>query len=234
MDFETFGLNLMAAIHPPTYVHSLSVATFSVCLTKHLLKLAPFLFTELPGYETVEDVKAGEDRILDFVRHAALCHDFGKLTIIDTIMTYGRRLLETDYELIHAHPAIGAYMLSRFEKTRPYAEVALGHHRWYNNESGYPDDFDMVHSPYSTIISIIACADCLDASTDTIGRSYKKSISLDQYLAELHAGSDTRYAPFLSELFADPEVREDIERMLAFNRDENYRKVWHILREYDI
>lgn len=234
MDFETFGLNLMAAIHPPTYVHSVSVADFSTCLTRHLLEKDPALFVGMPGYNTVEDVKEGAGEIIDFVYHAALCHDFGKLIVIDAIMTYGRRLLESDLEMIRVHPAIGAYMLNRFEKTRPYAAVAQGHHRWYDNSDGYPDDFDMVHSPYRTVISIVACADCLDASTDAVGRSYKKGISLDQYLTELHAGSGTRYAPYLSELLADCDVRADIERILATGRDKNYREVWHILRQYAV
>ncbi|MBR0171545.1 MAG: HD domain-containing protein [Lachnospiraceae bacterium] len=231
MDFETFGLNLMAAIHPPTYVHSLSVATFATCLAKHLLKKNPSLFTGMPGYETAEDVISGENDILDFVCHAGLCHDFGKLTIIDIIMTYGRRLFESDLELIFEHPAIGAHLLERFERTRPYAEVARGHHRWFDNSDGYPDDFDMVRSPYRTVIAVVACADCLDAATDDVGRSYKSGITLDQFLAELHAGSGTRYAPYLAELLADTEVRADIETLLASARDENYRNVWRILKK---
>ena len=230
MDFETFGLNLMAAIHPPTYVHSLSVASFATCLTKHLLKKNPALFTGMPGYDTVEDVITGEEKILDFVYHAALCHDFGKLTIIDIIMTYGRKLFDSDIELIFEHPSIGAHLLERFERTRPYAEIARGHHRWYNNSDGYPESFDMIRTPYRTVISLITCADCLDAATDDVGRSYKKGITLDKFLSELHAGSGTRYAPYLAELLADAAVRTDIENVLAQARDENYREVWRVLK----
>lgn len=233
MSFESFGLNLMAAIHPPTYVHSLSVADFSVCIAMHLLKKRPDLFVGMPGYDSLADVIKNTEEILNFVYHAALCHDFGKLTVMDTIMTYGRRLFETDLEMIHVHPQMGAYLLNRFEKTRPYAEIALGHHRWYNNAGGYPETFDMEHSPCRTVISIIAFADSLDAATDAIGRSYKKGISLDEFLAEVIAGSGTRYAPYLTELLLDAQVRDDIEKMLSFSRAENYRDVWHILKKND-
>lgn len=231
MSFEAFGLNMMAAIHPPTYVHSLSVADFSACLTMHLLKRNPALFIGMPGFNNMEDVKCGEEEILNFVYHAALCHDFGKLIVMDTIMTYGRRLFETDMEMIHAHPEMGAYLLSRHEKTRPYAEVVRGHHRWYNNAGGYPESFDMEHTPYRTVISIIAFADSMDAATDAIGRSYKKGISLDDFFLEAIAESGTRYAPYLTELLIDAQVRDDIEKMLSFSRDENYRDVWHILKK---
>ncbi|MBQ6903379.1 MAG: hypothetical protein IJQ26_02560, partial [Lachnospiraceae bacterium] len=104
---------------------------------------------------------------------------------------------------------------------------------WYNNKGGYPDDFDMETTPYKTLIAIIACADCLDASTDTVGRSYKEGRTLDHYLAEVHAGSGTRYAPYLAEMLADRDVRADIEMLLAKGRDENYRQAYHVLKKYE-
>lgn len=232
-DFETMGLNLMAAIHPPTYVHTLSVAAFSERLTEHLLERKPELFIGMPGYETLASVLAGKRAITEFVRHAALCHDFGKLMILETILTYGRSLLPSEMDLIRTHPSIGAFLLERHPGTARYAAVAKGHHKWYNNNGGYPDDFDMDASPYKTVIAIIACADCLDASTDTVGRSYKEGRSLDHYLAEVHAGSGTRYAPYLAEMLADRNVRADIEMLLAKGRDDNYRQAYHVLKKYE-
>lgn len=232
-DFETMGLNLMAAIHPPTYVHTLSVAAFSKRLTEHLLDRNPELFIGTPGYDTKKDVLAGKEAITDFVYHAALCHDFGKLMILEAILTYGRSLLPSEMDLIRTHPSIGAYLLERHPGTARYAAIAKGHHRWYNNKGGYPDDFDMEASPYKTLIAIIACADCLDASTDTVGRSYKEGRTLDHYLAEVHAGSGTRYAPYLAEMLADRDVRADIEMLLAKGRDENYRQAYHVLKKYE-
>ena len=232
MDFETFGLSLMAALHPPTYVHTLSVAAFAKGLATHLIRKQPELFTGMPGCDTKEDVLKDADAIADYTYHAALCHDFGKLMIIDTIMTYGRPLLDMEMDIIRTHPAIGAYMLERFEGTRPYAPVAHGHHRWYNGKGGYPDDFDMEHSPYRTVLAIVACADCLDASTDTVGRSYKEGKTFDHFLSEVHAGNGTRYAPYMAELLADMDVRADMEMLLAKGRDENYREAYRLLSRY--
>ena len=79
----------------------------------------------------------------------------------------------------------------------------------------------------------IPSADCLDASTDTVGRSYKEGRTLDHYLAEVHAGSGTRYAPYLAEMLADRDVRGDIEMLLARGRDENYRQAYHVLKKYE-
>ena len=71
----------------------------------------------------------------------------------------------------------------------------------------------------------------MDAATDAIGRSYKKGISLDDFFLEAIAESGTRYAPYLTELLIDAQVRDDIEKMLSFSRDENYRDAWHILKK---
>ena len=131
MDFETMCMELLAAIHPPTYVHSMSVADLSACLAKHLFRKHPEMFAHTPGYPDL-------DAILDHVWHAAACHDIGKLFIVETIITYGRSLYDREFDWIRSHPEAGASLLSKHEKTKAYAEVALGHQRWYDGEGGYP------------------------------------------------------------------------------------------------
>ncbi len=110
-------------------------------------------------------------------------------------------------------------------------DVALGHHKWYNNGGGYPEAFDMEASPIKNVIAIVACADCLDAATDSVGRSYKKSQSLDSFLEELRAGSGSRYAPWLYPLFEDPGIYSEIQGLMDSGRDENYRRTYRILRK---
>ncbi len=231
ISFETMGLSLTAALLPTTYIHALGVADFSKALTRHLLQKKPQLFTGMPGYRTLKDVRNHQAEIEDFAYHAALCHDFGKLMIVETILTYGRDLLNDEFEFIRCHPSIGAYLLSRHASTAAYAAVAEGHHKWYNDRSGYPTGFSRKANPYQTVISIVACADCLDAATDSVGRSYKEGKTLDQFLSELKEGSGTRYAPYLAELFAEPEFRAEIETLLAKGRDENYKKTYFLLKK---
>ena len=93
--------------------------------------------------------------------------------------------------------------------------------------------FKLKDSKYKTIIEIVTCADCLDASTDAVGRSYKKGISLDNFLEELKEGSGTRYAPYLYELVSKEEVRKEIEDLLTKGRKENYKKAFEILQTYE-
>ena len=222
LDFETVCMELLAAIYPPTYVHSMSVADLSACLAKHLYKKHPEMFEGTPGYPDIEAV-------INHVWHAAACHDIGKLFIIETIITYGRSLYDQEFDWIRTHPEAGANLLQKHEKTRDYAEVALGHQRWYNAKGGYPECYDPEKAANRLIVDIVACADCMDAATDSVGRSYKKGKSLEEFTEELREGTGTRYAPFLIELFDDEAVRSELETILNSGRDNKYRHTYTIL-----
>ena len=227
--FEEMGLRSLAAFHPPTYVHSRMVAYLSRCIANHLLSAEPEQFIGVLGCRDVSEVEEKRDDILSFTYHAALCHDFGKLPMIDTIFIYGRKLLDFEFENIRQHPDLGAHLLGRNESTRRYLDVARGHHRWYDNSRGYPETFDTARSPLKTIIDIVACADCLDAATDTIGRSYNQGKTLEDFQKELSEGSGTRYAPYLAPLFERPEVQEDLNYLLTEGRQNNYKNTYLLL-----
>ena len=222
MTFEDFCLSCIAALHPPTYVHSTMVAQFSRCITRHLMRIDRSRFEDLFEFLGTDD----EDTVLSFAFHAARCHDFGKILITDTIMVYGRRLLDSEFELIKKHPGVGADIMERYKSTARYANVARGHHVWYDGSKGYPDDFDVSKLPERVIIDIVTCADCLDAATDTIGRSYNRGKTMFEFARELTEGAGTRYAPFLPELFKDRDFLADMSYLLSNGRRKNYERVY--------
>ena len=176
----------------------------------------------MPGYPDA-------DALGEHIWHAAACHDIGKLFIVETIITYGRSLYDQEFDWIRTHPEAGAALLSKHEKTKPYAEVALGHQRWYNGQGGYPECYDPERAENRLLVDIVACADCMDAATDSVGRSYKRGKTLDEFIEELREGSGTRYAPFLLELFEDEEVKGELEAILDSGRDNKYRHTYTIL-----
>ena len=232
--FEDFVLQCIAAIHPPTYIHSHECAQISECLCYHLLSTEPERFIGFPGCNTVEEVIERKDEILEYTFHASLCHDFGKINIIDTVFVYGRKLLDFEFNIIKNHPVMGAQLLAKHGSTRKYVDVALGHHKWYDNKGGYPEEFDTSKSPYKTIIDIVLCADCMDAATDSVGRSYNQGKTLHDYLSEIKKDAGTRYAPWLSTLLERKEVFHDIEYLLTHARELNYRDTYKLLRSATI
>lgn len=229
MDFEAICLELMAALHPQTYVHTLNVADISVCLTRHLIRTQPEIFADYTGLTDKDAIRAKEKDIVHYIYHAALLHDVGKLFIMENILTYERDLFTQEFDLIRAHPVFGAYMLGRYPGTQQYAPVARGHHRYYDCSGGYPESSDVTKLKERNLIAIVTCADCLDAATDSVGRSYKKGKTFDAVLAELKDGAGARYAPWLLTLLEDEEVRSDLSEMLTSGREKNYRNTYHVL-----
>lgn len=228
---EEFVLDLFAAIHPPTYIHSHMAAKITLCITQHLLRSKPGLFTGVCGCPDSEHVPEYAERIEDLAYHSALCHDFGKIYILSIISTYGRKILDDEFALIKQHPEMGASLLEKHSSTRAYADVARGHHLWYNCERGYPTGFDPKSSPLRTLIDITACADCMDAATDKVGRSYNAAKTLDEFIEEVREGSGTRYAPYLHELLTREEVYKDIGYLLDEGRKNTYRETYVLLKK---
>jgi len=232
-DFETMGMEYMAALHPPTYIHSQMVAQLSETLTAYAIEQCPEELVGLPGYDSVQDVQAKKQELLHFIYHAALCHDFGKLAIIDTVLVYGRNLLDMEFDLIRTHPAMGAQMLKKYPSTASYTDIAHGHHKWYDDTAGYPADFSLHDSPYKPLISIVQIADCMDAATDTIGRSYSKGKSFADVREEFTAGMGRIYAPWVVKLLNNPEIADHLQSMLDEGRRVNYRSTYHLLKQHE-
>ncbi|MBR4542609.1 MAG: HD domain-containing protein [Lachnospiraceae bacterium] len=223
-EFESMGLGYLAAVHTPTYVHSIMVGQIARCLAGHLLKKGSHLFDGI-------DPSGNPQEILSFIYNAGLCHDFGKIMLADTMTVYGRNLLDEEYDLLKEHAELGACMLEKHSTTVKYAKVARYHHLWYDGSDGYPKA-DISALPEKAVIDIIACADGLDAATDRVGRSYSKGKTLEEFTEELKAGAGTRYAPYLVELFEDEAVRKDIEYLMQQGRRDSYSRAYQRIRDF--
>lgn len=227
MPFMELGLSCLAAVHPPTFVHTMMVGKIASCLCGHLLRLHPEAFAGIAGYdgkETMTEEKRYE--ILQFTYQGALCHDFGKLFIMDIIAIYGRRIMDDEFEMIKCHTDLGSDLLLRCESTRRYANIARGHHKWYDNSKGYPEKFHTDSVAEKVVIDLVTVADCLDAATDTVGRSYSKGKTLEDMKREFAQDAGTRYTPFITELMEDEKVLEDLDFILSQYREKMYRDTY--------
>ena len=229
--FSELCMRMLVAIHPPTYVHSNMVAQLSLCIGRHMLAEHPELFINFPGCDNTEAVNGSADRILDYIYNAALYHDVGKLTIIDTIAMYGRRLLDSEFLMLKKHPDNGANMAEQFDSLKDYADVIRGHHLWYDGSAGYPADFKTADSPYKTVIDIVMVADCMDAATDRVGRSYSRGKTLDELIKEIDEGAGKRYSPYVAEILNAPGTYADLKYLLDEGRNQLYRDTFTILKD---
>jgi len=134
-----------------------------------------------------------------------LLHDVGKIGIPDEVINKPSKLDDVEYEMIKAHPVIGAQIL---EAIRGLPELAVGarwHHERYGG-GGYPDGLKGDQIPEEA--RIIAVADAYDAMTSY--RSYRDPMSQERVREEIVKGKGTQFDP----VFADcmlAMIDEDVD-----------------------
>lgn len=237
VDDKSFRADAMRYIiycHPPTYVHSHMVAFLSKIIFSCLVETAPEVLLGVFGVKSVEELIKNKDKYAERAFRCGLYHDIGKNQVISYISIYARRLLDEEFEAIKYHTVMGYYMLKQYPDLDVEAEVALRHHRRFDNKGGYPDMCEDPPSPESKpMIDIVTVADCLDAATDNIGRSYSAAKTVEQLVDELRQASGTRYNPDVVKVFDDEEFLEELKTMVDTHRKEVYCDAYSMIKWND-
>src|SRR5437660_1226310 len=112
--------------------------------------------------------------VVDLVGQAGLLHDIGKIGVPEAILKKPGPLSPEEWEIMRAHPVIGAQIVAPFEFFGDAARVIRHHHeRW--DGSGYPDG--LVRETIPLEARIVAVADVFDALTSA--RSYRAALARD-------------------------------------------------------
>lgn len=129
---------------------------------------------------------------------AARLHDIGKIGIPERILFSSGKLQESERNLMSAHAAIGAELLSKSSigQLRLAEEIARHHHEWWDG-TGYPTGLAGKRIPLSA--RIVALADVFDALTH--GRTYEKPWSKDSALAHIEGLRGRQFDPELTDRF---------------------------------
>jgi putative nucleotidyltransferase with HDIG domain len=132
---------------------------------------------------------------------AALLHDVGKMAVPTRVLTKASSLTDAEFELIKAHPALGADVVADIELLRHLAPEIRHHHERLDGR-GYPDGLKGTEIPHAA--RVLAVADAFDAMTSD--RPYRKACSTADALAELERTAGSQH---------DPEVVAALGRVLA-------------------
>ena len=144
-------------------------------------------YAEALGRALGWDPRAAED-----LRIAATMHDIGKIGIPDGILLKKDRLTFEEFELMKAHPKIGANILDKSDVPllQLAREIALCHHEKWDG-TGYPQGLKGDAIPESARIA--AVADIYDALVNE--RVYKAAMSEKKAIAVMEAQNETAFDP---------------------------------------
>ncbi|MBI3269558.1 MAG: HD domain-containing protein [Planctomycetes bacterium] len=135
-------------------------------------------------------------REMENLQLAGLLHDVGKIGIPERILTKPGRLTPEEYEIMKAHPVLGAEMIKNIHNT----ELSVAGIRWHHERvdgKGYPDGLSANQIPL--IARVLCVADSYDAMTSN--RPYKKNLTDEEALEEVRRCKGTQFDPEVTEVF---------------------------------
>ena len=224
MTYETLCLEILAAVNPQLYHHSLQTAAIAEFLTRRLYEKDRTLLQELPGYPDIESVA-------DFIRRAALLHDVGKLKVSDLTITYQRSYFPVETAWMQVTPRITASMLSRFESTARFADAALAHHVYYDGSGGYPANVDLSKIRGIAAAHIIGLANDMEGATDEVRFDDVAPMTAAEFAARAKKQSGVRYAPYLTDLLSEEAFLSDLQELLEKESVKSFRRTYELLTD---
>lgn len=143
------------------------------------------------------------------VHLSGLLHDVGKIGVPEAVLCKQGRLTDEEFELIKAHPEIGARILEGIPLLEDVLPGVLHHHERYDGR-GYPARLSGEQIPL--VARILAVADAFDAMSST--RSYRPAMSREIVLQKMREGLGTQFDPVLGEVFQSLDLTE-YDRLVA-------------------
>ncbi len=127
---------------------------------------------------------------LVYLKHGALLHDIGKLSVPDAILEKTERLTDEEWRRLRSHPWRGENLLASLDFPQAVC-LAVGQHHECFDGTGYP--LALTGEAISLEARIIAVADAYD--TIRRGRCWRKGESYEVALHEVSSWSDRQFDP---------------------------------------
>ncbi len=137
------------------------------------------------------------DAMMEELELSIMMHDIGLVSVAESILNKPGKLTEDEMKEVMKHSEIGYHLLVATPNLAGVGEYVLAHHEHYDG-GGYPQGLKGMEIPL--ISRILSVVDAYDAMTSD--RPYRKALTKDQALAEMHACSGSQFDPGVVFAFA--------------------------------
>ena len=217
--YREITARLMQRFTGGLYIRSRRAGELMAVLCRAVFRSDPGFFDDVPFLRAIADPGEKEAALLDYARQCGLYHDFGRIKMDLERIQQTRQLFEGEYRLHALHTVSGHDDLMRRPSTAVYADVALGHHRWYNGAGGYPECYERMNSPYRQITDVMAVVSFLN----------EEEGEPEELLRRAAEQEDRRFSPLVAAYLSDPAVVREISRILRGDGREFYLSMFRQL-----
>ncbi|MCM1191575.1 MAG: HD domain-containing protein [Butyrivibrio sp.] len=210
--FREYAESVIAYRQPETYVHSCRVAKLALLIFEYVLQEEPEQLTGIRGIESVEELRLRREETEKFLEECCILHDIGKLKLLELYEVPGRSWFAEEEEIHRFHPVFGYEMLKRCDSTKEFAPVVLGHHRWYDGQGGFPEEYHRETERDAVLTDIVSAADFIDKSCSSGGTYRNEVIRPEEMFERLQSFSGTRFSPCIVEAVLGKE--SEIEKII--------------------
>ena len=156
LSYQEVTARLMQRFAGRLYLQSLKAGELLSCVCEFIWAREPGYFSALPPLSGVEDMAARRERLIRFARDCGLYHDFGLFKMHMERIQQTRPLFENEAAMYRLHTVSGYDDLRERESTRPFADIARGHHSSYMGKSDDPSGYVRLESPYRQMTDLAA------------------------------------------------------------------------------
>ncbi len=223
-----FLMELVICRNPDIYASLVMTAEISERLAERTLEQDPEALSGLLSCEKAEELREKKEELLKLAFEGGILHDVGLLSISGLTRRSGRSWFEEEQRMYETHVYAGRNILARCESTKAYADVAFGHHRYYDEKGGYPKEYSRKESSVRPLVDLVSLAAFLVHSMEATPSAGDKGLSLDQAveLAEEKAG--TMFSPvFVKQLSG---MKEELREYLKDAEIKAYDQAFHLLQ----
>ena len=181
---EDFLITMLVNRQPQTFFNAYLNAELAENITEALYEHTPILLTSVENCLKAYGRPNSKEDVIEFVRKSALFHDIGINLVSKIEGIQYRTLFDQEMDVIKLHPTLVNDILEG--GLAIYRDPIMGHHKYFDQSAGYPEDVDMTNSQLRIVCDILAVCDTLNSATDYLGRTYKQpkdfSIVLSEFL----------------------------------------------------
>lgn len=227
VSYKQFILKVLMCFAPDVYVHSFTVGKAARELCRIIINEEPDFFDDIEEIKAITDFKEKEKAVLSFAMECGLMHDIGKLSLINLYINTSRQWFENEYELAHFHCSAGKVCLETKASTKKFADIAFGHHKWYDGVKGYPEGYKRLDCPYRQLTDTISLVNWIDNITVTAKLYNGVEKTYEEAVEDVISLEGKRFSPLLTARLRDKNIALQLKTIFKESRIEAYKVIYN-------